>query len=208
MKKFTAQIMALFFAFSASVSADSLQDLQGLLTSIKSFQADFSQRTLDADGSVKQIIKGEMQVKKPGFLRWETEGEYAQLVVSDGNSIWIYDQDLENVTIKPMGKEMSETPALLLSGDADSIARDFNVSAGDVVSNKQQFVLKPKDSSQLFDQLNLYFEKGVLVQMIINDASGLATDIQFADAKNNPELDEHLFTFVVPEGVDVIDSRR
>lgn len=194
--------LLVLLSFSSLTFADAVQDLRTILAKIQSFQADFKQQTLDSFGQPRQIINGTMLVKKPGFLRWQTEGEYAQLVVADGENIWIYDEDLENVTIKPMGKEMSETPALLLSGDAATIANDFSVEKTD-----SEFVLIPKDSSQLFDRLILQFEQGALQRMAINDASGLTTEIQFLAVQNNPDIDDTLFVFETPQGVDIIDSR-
>lgn len=194
---------SLLLLMSASMSfAEPISKLQNLLENIQSFKADFKQQTLDNFGQARQTIHGTMLVKKPGFLRWQTEGEYAQLVVADGKSIWIYDEDLENVTIKPMGKEMSETPALLLSGNAESIANDF-----DVTLSGNEYVLTPKDSSQLFDRLVLEFDQGALIRMAINDASGLTTEIQFGAVENNPAIADGMFVFEVPQGVDVIDSR-
>lgn len=147
---FKSVVVVLLLGASAYSSAESLFKLQQLLESMQSFKAGFTQQTLDNFGQAKQAIKGQMLVKKPGFLRWQTEGDYVQLVIADGSSIWIYDEDLENVTIKPMGKEMSETPALLLSGNVESIAKDFEVSL-----QGNEYTLTPKDSSQLFDRLIL-----------------------------------------------------
>jgi len=199
---FKSVVVVLLLGASAYSSAESLRKLQQLLESIQSFKAGFTQQTLDNFGQAKQTIKGHMLVKKPGFLRWQTEGDYAQLVIADGSSIWIYDEDLENVTIKPMGKEMSETPALLLSGNVESIAKDFEVSL-----QGNEYTLTPKDSSQLFDRLILEFNQHSLVRMAISDASGLTTEITFSAVETNPDIKNSMFVFEAPQGVDIIDSR-
>jgi len=190
---------------------DAIKDLQRLLGEVKSFSALFVQQTRNGLGEVLQSIKGHMKVEKPGKLRWQTEGVYEQLVVSNGESLWIYDADLEQVSIKDMNNRLAETPALLLGGDVGAIDDDFIVSQQH--SDSQLiFILQPKDTSQLFDSLELSFNKlaqsQVLQQMIIRDASGQLTEIQFTDAINNPKLDAKLFTFDIPADIDVIDGRQ
>ena len=227
MKRFSRQILiSLTLLFAAPVIAseainissqpvintqDAIKDLQRLLGEVKSFSARFVQQTRNGLGEVLQSIKGQMEVQKPGKLRWQTEGVYEQLVVSNGEALWIYDADLEQVSIKDMNNRLAETPALLLGGDVSAIESDFIVSQQH--SDSQLiFILQPKDTSQLFDSLELAFNKlaqsQVLQQMIIRDASGQLTEIQFSDAVNNPKLDAKLFTFDIPAGIDVIDGRQ
>jgi outer membrane lipoprotein carrier protein len=185
--------------------------LQLELGAVTSFSARFSQSTQDGLGNTLQTVNGFMQVAKPGKLRWQTEGLYEQLVISDGQSLWIYDADLEQVSIKNMDNRLSETPALLLGGDISAIDDDFIVTQSQTES-KVLFILQPKDSSQLFDSLELSFyrhkQNNILQQMVIRDASGQITDISFSEAEKNPSLQADLFHFEIPAGVDVIDGRQ
>lgn len=210
MKKIIALLCltaAPFMVQAAGKNETALKSLQQKLSSISSYEAGFEQTTKDSAGNALQVIRGDMQVKKPGKLRWQTEGEYGQLVVSDGASVWVYDADLEQVTIKTMDNRLSETPALLLGGDSDAISRDFLVSVEKAGGN-ENYQLVPKDPSQIFDALELTFSQKILNNMVIRDASGQITEIRFSDAVNNPVLKEELFSFVPPENVDVIDSRQ
>lgn len=188
-----------------------VEDLQARLAKIKSFSANFVQLTQDNLGNTLQRVEGFMQVAKPGKLRWQTEGNYEQLVVSDGQSIWIYDEDLEQVSIKNMDNRLSETPALLLGGNVSAIDDDFIISQQPDDSSVL-YVLQPKDTSQLFDALELRFNttgtEELLSEMIIRDASGQITRISFTQVKNNPDLAAALFRFAIPTGVDVIDGRH
>lgn len=190
---------------------DAIKDLQQLLGKVKQFSSRFVQESHNGQGEILQSIEGKMDVAKPGKLRWQTEGIYEQLVISDGKSLWIYDQDLEQVSIKNMDNRLAETPALLLGGDVSAIETDFIVSQKRSDSQRV-FVLQPKDTTQLFDSLEISFnkhsEQQELQQMIILDASGQVTKIRFSDAVNNPILDESIFVFTIPEGVDVIDGRK
>lgn len=196
---------------TVATTTQSVQNLQYQLGKINSFSAHFIQLTQDGLGNTLQKVEGFMQVEKPGKLRWQTEGIYEQLVVSDGESLWIYDEDLEQVSIKNMDNRLSETPALLLGGDVSAIDEDFIITQVPSEDNIL-FVLQPKDNTQLFDSLELSFNKRgewqSLMQMIIRDASGQVTDISFSDVINNPKLDQSSFTFTIPQGIDVIDGRQ
>lgn len=188
-----------------------VEGLQKRLGQIDSFSANFLQLTQDNLGKTLQSVSGFMQVAKPGKLHWQTEGIYEQLVVSDGKSLWIYDADLEQVSIKNMDNRLSETPALLLGGDVSAIDDDFIISQ---IPNESSilYVLQPKDTSQLFDALELRFntlaKSQPLTEMVIRDASGQITRIEFTNVKNNPEFNDDLFVFTIPKGIDVIDGRH
>lgn len=188
-----------------------VKNLQAQLGKINSFSASFIQLTQDGLGNTLQKVEGHMQVEKPGKLRWKTEGIYEQLVISDGDSLWIYDEDLEQVSIKNMDNRLSETPALLLGGDVSAIDDDFIITQAPS-ENELIYILQPKDSTQLFDSLDLSFNKlhreQPLTQMVIRDASGQVTIIRFNDVVNNPTFKKDIFTFDIPDGIDVIDGRK
>ncbi|MFT4765549.1 MAG: outer membrane lipoprotein carrier protein [Oleispira sp.] len=199
------------FSQPVANTTHAVENLQHQLGLINSFSANFVQLTQDGLGNTLQRVEGFMQVAKPGKLRWQTEGIYEQLVISDGKSLWIYDADLEQVSIKDMDNRLSETPALLLGGDVSAIGDDFIITQ--IPSdNSIRFILQPKDTTQLFDSLELDFNKldqqQSLTQMIIRDASGQVTDISFNNVTNNPKLKSKVFSFDIPAGIDVIDGRQ
>jgi outer membrane lipoprotein carrier protein len=199
------------FSQPVANTTHAVENLQHQLGLINSFSANFVQLTQDGLGNTLQRVEGFMQVVKPGKLRWQTEGIYEQLVISDGKSLWIYDADLEQVSIKDMDNRLSETPALLLGGDVSAIGDDFIITQ--IPSdNSIRFILQPKDTTQLFDSLELDFNKldqqQSLTQMIIRDASGQVTDISFNNVTNNPKLKSKVFSFDIPAGIDVIDGRQ
>ena len=129
-----------------------------MLGEVKSFSALFVQQTRNGLGEVLQSIKGHMKVEKPGKLRWQTEGVYEQLVVSNGESLWIYDADLEQVSIKDMNNRLAETPALLLGGDVGAIDDDFIVFQQNSAS-QLSFILQTKDPRQFVDIPELSFKQ-------------------------------------------------
>jgi len=128
-----------------------------------------------------------------------------QLLVSNGEKVWLYDPDLEQVTVQQLDQRLTHTPALLLSGDVSTISENFEVShkeAGEVVD----FTLKPKAKDTLFDNLRLSFRSGVINDMQLIDSVGQRTNILFMGVKMNQPLKADTFTFEIPEGADVISE--
>ncbi|MFC3679999.1 outer membrane lipoprotein chaperone LolA [Bacterioplanoides pacificum] len=196
-------------AMSSLVQAEA-SGLAAFLTKLKgmeSFQAAFVQTSRTHSGEIMQQMAGTLAVAKPGKMRWQTEDPYAQLVVSDGELIWIYDMDLEQVTIRNMDQRVQETPALLLSGERSQIDDSFVVSV-EGGSDNAVFQLVPKDPSQLFQSLEFHYQGDDLQRMMIFDAAGQITEIAFQQPQRNQAIDEQAFVFDVPEGVDVIDGRN
>lgn len=179
--------------------------LTELLNQAQTISARFSQLTLDGSGSQLQETAGELSLKRPGLFRWHTDAPQEQLLVSNGKKVWLYDPDLEQVTIQEMDQRLTHTPALLLSGDVSKISESFAISykeAGNVVD----FTLKPKSKDTLFDNLRLSFRSGVLNDMQLIDSIGQRTNILFLNVKMNQPIKESEFTFEVPEGADVIQE--
>ena len=201
-------LVASLACFTLGAQADeeaTAKRLSGLLGNAKTLTARFSQLTLDASGTHLQETSGQLALKRPGQLRWHTDAPLEQLLVSDGQKVWLYDPDLEQVTIQALDQRLTHTPALLLSGDVSQIRESFEIThkeAGDVVD----FILKPKSSDTLFDSLRLSFRGGVINDMQLIDSVGQRTNILFLGVKMNEILNPDQFTFEIPEGVDVIQE--
>ena len=211
--KFVSRFLSVSLASLMSLSSvtvfadDALSTFRQKLDRVESMETRFEQVTVDQSGSVLQSIDGLLTVARPGKMRWETQPPYEQLVVSDGELVWIYDMDLEQVTIRQLEQKLQDTPALLLSGDTAEISDSYDVG---MVRQKEllRFTLHPKDSSQLFESLEFDYRGDKLAGMRIFDAAGQITEIRFSDIHINEALDEQAFLFDVPEGVDVIDGRH
>ena len=193
---------------SASASEEAaLTDFLARIKNLKTLDARFTQSTRDNHGQVLQSMSGQLTVAKPGKLRWHTDAPFEQLVVSDGELVWVYDMDLEQVTIRDMDQRVQETPALLLTGDAGNVEKSF-VVAEESAAGETIFQLVPKDSSQLFESLEFHYRGDQIVRMMIFDAAGQITEINFSEVTVNQAVDSQAFVFNVPEGVDVIDGRH
>lgn len=207
---FRAVLLALLGGlFSAATIADeaALADFMSRVKSLQALEADFQQVTRDSSGRILQQMSGQLVVAKPGKMRWSTAAPYEQLVVSDGEQVWIYDMDLEQVTLRDMDQRVQETPALLLTGKAENVEKSFLIDERKTDSD-HIFRLQPKDPSQLFESLEFHYQGRQIVRMVILDAAGQVTDITFANTRINHPVDTQAFVFDVPEGVDVIDGRH
>ncbi len=183
--------------------------LKALLQPLKTLRADFNQRIFSADGYEIQNNQGEMHVARPGKLRWIIAPPMEQWLISDGNTLWLYDPDLEQVIIRPFQQSVADTPALLFGGGADQLEENYSVSVSHA-EGESSYVLKPLVSGGLYDQITLVFTGKTPTQISIIDSLAQRTDIVFSHAQRNTPLSaeqiESLFNFIPPPGVDILQN--
>ncbi len=181
--------------------------LSRLLNPLHYIQAGFSQHTLEASGKRIQESEGVMTVQRPNLFRWEVKKPFPQVVVSNGQKVWLYDMDLEQVTIQKLDARTNTTPALILSGETADLTRNFRVTES-ASNGKSLFTLTPKGQDALFENLQLSFKGKTLREMMLTDALGAKTRIEFSDlsSSNKRKLAEKDFELYIPPGVDVIDD--
>lgn len=195
---------ALGLTFGVPVWADDAAErLTERLDPLESYQAAFEQQILDGSGERLQSARGEMWLSRPGLLRWEVEAPYSQTVVSDGDDVYMYDPDLEQVTVQAMDDRVTHTPALLLSGSSDDLTESYEVfyeqdGAEDV------FTLVPISADTLFEELSMVFDADTLTELWMMDSTGQRTAITFSNITSNGNIDRSMFDFEIPEGTDVI----
>lgn len=194
---------------SMSYAANNAADkLNGILQGITSMQAQFSQQTYDARGQSLHALSGEMQVKRPGFFRWETKTPSPQLIVASGARVSIYDPELEQLTIQKLDTQVGNTPAMLLSGDPKKLDDAFTVSEETGSGGDTVFALRPKAKDALFDTLRVSFKGKELTGMNLKDSLGQKTEIRFTQVKVNPSISNAVFSFQPPKGTDVINETK
>ena len=194
-----------FSSLSAHADADSVKRLGQLLGQSDTITARFSQLTLDGSGTQLQETAGEMAVKRPGLFYWHTDAPQEQTMISDGQKVTLWDPDLEQATIKKLDQRLTQTPALLLSGDVSKISESFDITskqAGEVMD----FTLKPKTKDTLFDSLRLSFRGGKINDMQLIDSVGQRTNILFNGVEVNKPIPASKFKFEIPKGADVIQE--
>lgn len=178
--------------------------LQSKLNSIRSMTAVFKQ-TVKAKHRIVSRSSGTMALQRPGKFRWQTNQPMAQLMVADGQKIWVYDKDLEQVTVKTQRKGLGGTAALFLSGYDNTVTRDFNVTQS-TLGNELVFDLKSKSAKANFQRIKLMFRQNTLTGLELYDQLGQVTTVQLSQIKLNPKLAESLFRFKTPKGVDVVQQ--
>lgn len=198
----------LALTFSSLVNADleASARLHERLQGTQAFQAEFTQTVLGGGGVMLQTTQGEIAVKRPGLLYWKTYPPLEQLLVSDGNKLWSYDPDLEQVTVQDVDQRLSQTPALLLSGEVEGLSESYEIEDVQLGDQVWQFQLTPKQPDSLFEELKLTFSGDILVQMHMLDSLGQRSSLEFNNVKINPQLDAAMFSFTPPAGVDVISQ--
>jgi outer membrane lipoprotein carrier protein len=149
---------------------------------------------------------GKLAFQKPGKFRWEIEKPYPQLMVGDGQKIWIYDPDLMQVTIKAMDQALGATPAALLAGSRDTL-KNFELSEAGELEGLNWVEARPGNQESGFSTVRLGFTPGgELKTMQLFDNFGQTTTVRLRQPKVNPKLAAEHFRFTPPEGVEVIGA--
>jgi len=176
--------------------------LEQHLAGLQTLSANFEQRVTAADGHSLQQSSGILQLARPGRIYWVAEPPFEQTVVSDGQRIWVYDPDLEQVTVRPLASQLDNSPAALLVGDADQVLEEFRICAfreGDVT----RIQLHPLNTDALYTEIELLFEAGAPAGIRMIDSLGQHTQTTLSTIELNQPLDPQVFHFTPPPGVDV-----
>ena len=197
--------LILMFFNSASAEQVPIEQLKSFLAATSSLTADFKQVTLDENEQPTQTSYGEFFLSRPGKFRWSYKKPFIQEIVSSKNKVWFYDADLEQVTIKKLDESLGSTPALLLSGDID-LEENYTLQQQGIDEDLQWIKLSPKNEESSFNYILIGLSEGVLGGMELSDNFGQLTRIYFSNLKRNPPLDNAIFEFVAPEGVDVFEN--
>lgn len=192
---------------SFNVSADeAMEKLDRFVLDLASMRAGFVQTVIDTNGNIVDESKGTMSMLRPGRFRWDYTLPYEQHIITNGKRLWIYEPDLDQVTIKPYEAGVGETPALLLSGDRDVFDR-FNVSTLEITeSDYEWLLLKPKDQESGYESVQIGFDENGFKVVRFSDDFGHHTQLEFVDIEANVALAGDVFEFQAPEGIEVISD--
>jgi chaperone LolA len=183
--------------------AGPIEKLRAFIEQTRSAKASFTQTVVDSGGSVQQQASGSVQFQRPGKFRWTYREPYEQLIVGDGEKLWIYDKDLNQVTERKLDKALGSSPAALLAG-ADDIDKYFSLNALGMKKKLDWLEVKPYEEDSLFEKVQMGFRGNTLVVMELHDHFGQKTTIRFSNLQRNPRSDPGLYTFTVPDGADVV----
>jgi outer membrane lipoprotein carrier protein len=197
-----AAVLSLICSVAAAAGADTLRDY---LRDTSSAKAQFTQIVYDRNMRKLQETRGTMHFARPGKIRWAYEKPYEQLIVGDGSKLWVYDKDLNQVTVKAIGQAIGGSPAALLAGSND-IDKDFRISAAGAKDGLEWIEAVPKSGESTFEKVRMGFGKSGLEAMDLYDGFGQLTLVRFQGIERNPKLSTELFQFSPPPGADVISG--
>ena len=187
----------------ADASGPARSDLEAFSNGLRNLQLEFSQVVKSQDGSIQDKTHGNAWLKSPDKLRWVYAGEFPETIVADGLNVWIYDEVLEQVTIKPQSNRVADAPLLILA-DISQLDQQFLVAELGDFEDMHLLELRSRESESEFERILMGLNDNGIRMMIMEDAFGLRTEIHFSNIVTNAELSEDLFKFTPPEGTDVV----
>ena len=170
---------------------------------LDTFQAGFTQTVKSQDGRVQDQTGGRLWLQSPDRLRWVYQGDFPETIVADGGNIWIYDEALQQVTVKPQSDQAADSPLLILA-DISRLDEQFLVTELGDFEDLLLLELKSRDTEAEFERILLGFNAAGVSMMAMEDAFGQRTEIHFNDILRNQPIDPGLFRFEVPEDTDVV----
>lgn len=175
------------------------------MSGTKSARGEFEQRIVGRDGRVVQESKGTLAFARPGKFRWSYAKPYPQQIVGDGTRVWIYDEDLNQVTVRKLDLALGSTPAALLAGNNDAL-KAFELKDIGTRDGLEWVEATPRDREGNFERIRIGFGPNGLDAMELTDSFGQTTSLRITRLERNPTLDASLFTFTPPKGADVIGT--
>lgn len=203
-----AAIAAWLLILASTASAGPGRErLDAFLQGLTSLEARFRQVLLDEHGKAVDESTGTVYLQRPGRFRWDYRAPFPQLIIADGERLWLYDPGLEQVTVRAQAQALGSTPAALLAS-TQPVDQEFEVSELDGRDDGNAWLaLTPRDAASNFERIRIGFSEQGLHAMELRDSFGQTTRIEFSDIRRNPELDAALFRFQPPPGVDVIQGQ-
>lgn len=203
MNRFVLSMLMSCLLFSNVAIADGVASLKDFYNNTNSMRAKFHQEVKDNKGAKVQEVEGTMQLQRPNKFRWDYNKPYEQQIISDGQQVFLYDTDLEQVTIRNLSQTLGTSPAALLAGGAD-VEKSFALKNAVRKDGLTWVLALPKGEDSGFDRILLGFKGDKLFRMELYDSFKNVTDITFDSVERNPSLQDATFLFTAPEGVDVV----
>lgn len=196
-------LFSLSCAYVSPAHASAIERLKQFVQQTQSAKGQFTQVVLDKSGKSQQESTGTLVFSRPGKFRWSYDKPYKQLIVGDSKKLWIYDEDLNQVTVKKLDQALGSSPAALLAG-SNEIDKAFTLRDEGMRDALEWLEATPKSKDTAFESVRMGFGVGGLAVMQLKDNFGQTTVIRFSRLERNPHLASDLFKFAPPKGADVI----
>jgi outer membrane lipoprotein carrier protein len=203
MNKWLVSSLIAGLIFSTTAIADGVASLKDFYHSTNSMRAKFHQVVKDNTNKVVQEVDGTMQLQRPNKFRWDYKKPYEQEIISDGKDVFLYDKDLEQVTIRALTQTLGSSPASLLAG-GDEVEKSFDLKNINREDGLDWVQALPKNDDSGFERIMLAFKDQRLMKMEMHDSFKNITLIDFSAVERNPSLSLSSFLFTTPDGVDVV----
>jgi len=198
-----AGLVVASICFGGVAQASAISNLNHFFQDVHTYSAKFDQVVLDEALNPIQESSGTLWIERPGKFRWDYDLPFKQLIVGDGKKIWVYDKELQQVTVRSMTGGLGNTPAILLAGKG-SLAANFQVKDIGRQGAFDWVQMKPKARDGGFEDIRIGFAKGQIRSLVLVDSFGQTTRITLSDVRENSEIASTTFHFKPPKGVDVV----
>lgn len=175
---------------------DFTRDLDGL-------GARFEQVVISPEGAVMESSAGEVWLQRPDRFRWSVGGDFPELIVADGAFVWMYDESLDQVTVRDQSGLEGDSPLLVIL-DREGLDDRFEITELGTITGLHLLELTSRSPEDQFERIVLGFQDGELRRLVLEDAFGLRTELTFSDLRRNPRVPEGHFVFTPPPGVDLV----
>lgn len=199
MNRLVAPILAVFLLLALKVQADPLQDLERYFFSVNSLEGRFVQETRDEDGRLLERSEGTLALQRPNRFHWHYQTPFEQDLLADGERLWVYDRDLEQISVRPLDEVLGSGPALMLSGEFQTLEEQFDLTEDD-----GWIRLAPRDAGWEVSEVRLQMEAGLPKRVLVKDGLGQTNELVLEGVRENVGFGRDRFRFEIPEGVDVI----
>lgn len=208
-KKLTLSFMLLAIA-PMLAQATALEQFKSFVSSTRTARGEFTQRLVKAEGDsgamrISNASSGNFQFARPGKFIWTYQKPYEQLLQADGDKLYIYDKDLNQVTIRPLGNAIGSSPAAILFGSND-LEKNFTLSESGTRDGIEWLQAIPKAKDTNFEKIGIGLKDGTPVAMELRDSFGQVSVLTFTKFEKNPSQSPSQFRFVIPKGADVLQQ--
>lgn len=197
-------LIALSLSAAAAAHADAVDALRAFASEVKSGTANFTQTVTSPDGKRKKISSGSFEFQRPNRFRFAYAKPFEQVIVADGQKVWIYDADLNQASSRKLADALGATPAALLAGT--HIERDFTLKALSADGGVDWVQAVPKQAESTIQSLKLGFRGKELAAMEIVDGFGQRSRLDFSTVQANVAIAPERFQFKLPAGADLIEQ--
>ncbi|TCS42486.1 outer membrane lipoprotein chaperone LolA [Reinekea marinisedimentorum] len=205
MKQLLVSLLFVCTALPAFADEAAKQQLIESLEKFTTVKARFEQKTYSESSASPDVVEGTLKIEKPLKFAWVVTAPYEQQVISDGETLWVYDPDLEQATYQPVNEQVQHSPAMILSQPRLTLGSEYQVISASV-ENSEVYRLFPLNDQSVFSDMEMTLSNGTIENIVVNDSLGQRTVISFEGFIANESIDASVFEFNPPPGTDLFEQ--